>query len=81
MCSGEDHEVPSAQQHDFRGHPHGRLSPNGQERNRFDLTKPQHIVDLLNDFFAHVDPEYDRFDQAVQDGSICTKTQVSDISK
>jgi hypothetical protein len=38
------------------------LYQNGQERNRFDLTNPQHLVDLLNDFFAHVEPDYDRFD-------------------
>jgi hypothetical protein len=43
------------------------LFQNGQERNRFDLTKPQALVDLLNDFFAHVERDYDRFDQAVQE--------------
>ena len=41
------------------------LFQNGQERNRFDLHNPQQLVDLLNDFFAHVEPDYDRFDQAV----------------
>src|SRR5205823_7959586 len=29
------------------------LFQNGQERNRFDLTDPQQLADLLNDFYSH----------------------------
>jgi predicted helicase len=43
------------------------LFQNGQQVNRFDLTNPQQLADLLNDFYSHVEPDHDRFDQAVQE--------------
>jgi hypothetical protein len=43
------------------------LYQNGKEINRFDLSQPQKLADLLNDFFAHVEPEHENFETAVED--------------
>ena len=43
------------------------LFQGGIERNRFDLTKPQQVADLLNDFYAYTEPEIDNFHQAVDE--------------
>ena len=43
------------------------LYQNGQEANRYDLTDAQKLCDLLNEFFAHVEPEHDKFEHEVED--------------
>ncbi len=43
------------------------LYQGGIERNRFDLTNPRQLADLLNDFYAYTEPEIDNFHQAVQE--------------
>ena len=35
------------------------------ERNRFDLTNPQQLADLLNDFYEYTEPEIEDLHQAV----------------
>ena len=39
----------------------------GRERDRFDLTNPQKLADLLNDFYSYTEPDIEGFDQAVQE--------------
>ena len=53
------------------------LYQNGQEANRYDLTDPQKLCDLLNEFFAQVEPEHDKFEHAVED----FKERVPDLAK
>jgi hypothetical protein len=53
------------------------LYQNGQERNRFDLTQPRLLADLLNDFFAYTEPEIDSFEQAVEE----FKERVPELAK
>ena len=43
----------------------GILYQNGKEALRADLTDPTALVNLLNQFVDHVEPDYDRFDEAV----------------
>src|SRR6266446_4641529 len=43
------------------------LYQGGQERYRFDLSDQKQLVALLNEFFAHVEPEIDNFHQAVEE--------------
>jgi predicted helicase len=43
------------------------LYQGGRERARFDLTNPQKLADLLNDFYAYTEPDIEGFDQAVQE--------------
>jgi predicted helicase len=43
------------------------LYQGGRERARFDLTNPQKLADLLNDFYAYAEPDIEGFDQAVQE--------------
>jgi predicted helicase len=53
------------------------LYQNGQERNRFDLTQPRQLADLLNDFYAYAEPEIDNFQQAVNE----FKERVPELAK
>ncbi|MFL5343132.1 MAG: hypothetical protein ACJ8F7_23620 [Gemmataceae bacterium] len=53
------------------------LYQNGAERTRYDLTDPQKLADLLNDFYGHVEPEHEDFEQAVQD----FKERVPDLAR
>ncbi len=53
------------------------LYQGGQERERFDLTKPKDVTALLNEFFAYIEPEIDNFRQAVDE----FQTQVPDLAK
>ncbi|MFH1111110.1 MAG: hypothetical protein V1790_18225 [Planctomycetota bacterium] len=43
------------------------LYQNGQEELRIDLTDPQAVSDLLNGFYAHTEPDVDRWEKAVED--------------
>ena len=43
------------------------LYQNGAEAERYDLTKPQAVADLLNRFFSHLEPEHDNFETAIDD--------------
>ena len=43
------------------------LFQSGREVARFDLTNPQKVADLLNDFFAYTEPDIQGFEQAVQE--------------
>ena len=43
------------------------LYQSGRETARFDLTNPQKVADLLNDFFAYTEPDIQGFEQAVQE--------------
>jgi predicted helicase len=43
------------------------LYQGGRERARFDLTNPQKLADLLNDFYSYTEPDIEGFDQAVQE--------------
>src|SRR5947209_7801086 len=43
------------------------LYQGGQERGRFDLTKPKDATALLNEFFAYTEPEIDNFHRAVEE--------------
>ncbi len=38
-----------------------------RERARYDLTNPQKVADLLNDFYAYAEPDIEGFDQAVRE--------------
>lgn len=53
------------------------LFQNGKEINRFELKEPQKLADLLNDFYAHVEPEHENFENAVAD----FKERVPDLAK
>jgi hypothetical protein len=53
------------------------LFQHGQERNRFDLTKPRQLADLLNDFYAYAEPEIEDFQQAVNE----FKERVPELAK
>ncbi len=52
------------------------LFQGGVERGRFDLTKPNELADLLNEFFAWTEPEIESFHQAVEE----FKTQVPELA-
>jgi hypothetical protein len=41
------------------------LYQNGHEVNRFDLTSPQQLADLLNDFYDWIEPDHERFDETL----------------
>ena len=43
------------------------LFQGGQERYRFDLTKPEKLAALLNEFYAYTEPEIENFHQAVEE--------------
>lgn len=51
------------------------LFQGGIERGRFDLTKPDELVGLLNEFFAWTEPEIAGFQQAVEE----FKTRVPEL--
>jgi hypothetical protein len=53
------------------------LFQHGQERNRFDQTKPRQLADLLNDFYAYAEPEIEDFHQAVNE----FKERVPELAK
>lgn len=53
------------------------LYQNGQERNRFDLSDRQALVDLLNDVYAHTEPQIDNFEKAVAE----FKERVPDLAR
>lgn len=53
------------------------LYQGGQERYRFDLSDQRQLAALLNEFFAHVEPEIDNFHQAVDE----FQTQVPELAK
>jgi hypothetical protein len=53
------------------------LFQNGQERYRLDLTDPKQLVSLLNEFYAHTEPEIDNFEQAVEE----FKDRVPELAK
>jgi predicted helicase len=41
------------------------LYQNGTEARRFDLTDPQQLADLLNQFYAYAEPDIEGFEQAI----------------
>ena len=53
------------------------LFQGGQERRRYDLTEPQQLADLLNDFFSYQEPEIESFQQAVDE----FKDRVPELAK
>jgi predicted helicase len=53
------------------------LIQGGQEQQRYDLTKPQELVNLLHDFFAYTEPDIEGFERAVQE----FKEQVPNLAK
>jgi len=53
------------------------LYQGGQERYRFDLSDQKQLAALLNEFFAHVEPEIDNVHQAVDE----FQTQVPELAK
>ncbi|MEK7710604.1 MAG: type ISP restriction/modification enzyme [Planctomycetota bacterium] len=53
------------------------LYQNAQEALRIDLTDPQAVSDLLNGFYAHTEPDFDRWEKAVED----FKDRVPELAK
>jgi len=53
------------------------LYQNGREELRIDLTDRQAVSDLLNGFYAHTEPDFDRWEKAVED----FKDRVPELAK
>jgi predicted helicase len=53
------------------------LYQNGHEANRYDLADPQKLCDLLNEFFAHIEPDIEGFEEAVEE----FRERVPDLAK